>query len=452
VEFGRRFGSRARWAVPGAAVVAVGAVVAGTAVAAGAQAAPSLPARSAAELLADVQRATGPGPMTGTIQETANLGLPSLPSLPGSGGPSSALSLLSGTHTATIWYADPAHVRIAESEQLGETDLRLNGRQAWLWNSKTQTATHIVLPAPPAGQRRTGSAADRASGTPPTPQQVAKQILAAVGPTTKVSLQQNVTVAGQAAYQLAIAPKDRRSLIGQIRIAVDAGRYLPLRVQVFARGATSPAFQVGFTAVSFGRPAASNFAFTPPPGAKVKTTVVPAWSPRPAGLKNGAIRPLPHGSLYSTGASGWTGVSPTFVPSEAIDGAARPAVMGKGWLSVLVLPGGLGLGGSPASTTRIATVRGSHNPASIAAVSSSGGVSSASSVVYISASTGAPLTGPDSALLRVLLRAATPAHGAWGSGRLLRTSLFSVLITAKGPVLVGAVTPSVLYADAAAVK
>ena len=55
----------------------------------------------------------------------------------------------------------------------------------------------------------------------------------------------------------------------------------------------------------------------------------------------------------------------------------------------------------------------------------------------------------DPAALRALLNAATPVRGAWGSGRLLRTSLVSVLMTDKGEVLVGAVVPSVLYADAA---
>jgi hypothetical protein len=53
-------------------------------------------------------------------------------------------------------------------------------------------------------------------------------------------------------------------------------------------------------------------------------------------------------------------------------------------------------------------------------------------------------------VLRTLLAAATPVHGAWGSGRLLRTSLVSVLITDQGSAFVGAVQPSVLYAAAAA--
>jgi hypothetical protein len=43
-------------------------------------------------------------------------------------------------------------------------------------------------------------------------------------------------------------------------------------------------------------------------------------------------------------------------------------------------------------------------------------------------------------------------HGSWGSGRLLRTSLLSVLITSSGKALIGAVAPSVLYAAAPQAK
>ena len=60
--------------------------------------------------------------------------------------------------------------------------------------------------------------------------------------------------------------------------------------------------------------------------------------------------------------------------------------------------------------------------------------------------------GPNLAILGPLLRSAKPVHGTWGSGRLLTTSLVSVLVTSNGKILVGAVTPAVLYADAAQVK
>ena len=55
-------------------------------------------------------------------------------------------------------------------------------------------------------------------------------------------------------------------------------------------------------------------------------------------------------------------------------------------------------------------------------------------------------------MLRTLIAAATPVHGAWGSGQLLHTSLVSVLITNNGHVLIGAVTPAVLENAAAQVK
>ena len=89
-----------------------------------------------------------------------------------------------------------------------------------------------------------------------------------------------MTVAGQPAYQLVLSPKASGSLIGRVAIAIDATKNVPLRVQVFARGAASPAIQVGYTSISFVKPAAGNFSFTTPPGAKVKV-VSPARSARP---------------------------------------------------------------------------------------------------------------------------------------------------------------------------
>src|SRR5580658_2298405 len=132
-------GARARWAVPAGAVATAGIVIAATAAASAAE--PSLPAQSVAQLLADVQQASArpQGPLSATIQETANLGLPALPQIAGITGQSGqlgALSPLAGTTTLSVWYLNPQHVRVAQQVQMGETDLRLDGSQLWLWNSK----------------------------------------------------------------------------------------------------------------------------------------------------------------------------------------------------------------------------------------------------------------------------------------------------------------------------
>ena len=460
-------GRRARWAVPAGAVVAVAAVVAGTSLAAGAQAAaPNLPTRTAAELLSDTQQAAGPGPMTATVSETANLGLPSIPGItdsaagaagPDGSGPASGLSLLTGTHSFNLWYANPTHVRVAEPVQLGESDLRRDGQQLWLWSSKTQTATHVVLPAQP--RRHAAGPAITTPSTPPTPEQAARQVLAAVGPTTTVSVQRNIRIAGQDAYQLALAPKNAGSLIGQVRIAIDASKYLPLRVQVFARGASSPAFQVGFTALSFGQPAASNFSFTPPPGAKVKTVHVPAGPAAAPGA-------LPGSQRLATKRSG--SLSPVTGGVRPTSGTGQPTVLGHSWLSVLVFPAGGPVGIPTAHPSAIKTTGARFPQAMIRHFKLSAGneqvvVDPRTGQIVQAAQTqqgpGSPVqfsspasAGPDSDILGLLLKATTPVHGTWGSGRLLHTTLFSALITSKGPVLVGAVTPSVLYGDAAGLK
>ncbi len=528
---------QARWAVPAGAAAAVAMVIAGSAIA-GAQAAPRLPARSTAQLLAAVDAPSSvPPAMQAVVQETANLGLPDLPGSSAS-DPLSGLSLLSGSHTFKIWYDGPTRVRIAVPVTLGEADLRRDGRNVWLWDSRTGQATHYLLPA--------ASTATLTQSTPvqnaPTPQQVARQILAAVGKTTTVGLQPNVMIAGQAAYQLSLAPRDSRSLIGQVTIAIDARNSLPLRVQVFARGASSPAIGVGYTSLSFARPAASNFPFIPPAGAKVKTITVPAAAGFPPGLlprlpvgavgagseiikaangngsvvlrvRDGKVMPaklmpstlvlpaqalvpkgvrctagpripaavlkqmrasiaaqLPKGmpsaqreallkslasgqfgaarGCSSVGAApvavGWAGNPPQALIPAVPWPMGAPTVMGQGWLSVLVLPGaGLSATGLPVGLPEGSVVYHGWSSSS----SSSGSVAY-SSTTAVSGGPGVDVAGLGGALLR----AAQPVRGSWGSGRLLRTSLISVLITDGGRVLIGAVQPSVLYADAAQLR
>ncbi len=284
----------------------MGIVIAASAVAS-AQSAPSLPPRSAAQLLADVAHAKPLGEFTATIQQTSNLGLPALPTA--ASQDAGAPAALTSGQGVSIWYRDPQHIRLAVPVQAGESDLRLDGRTVWLWNSKTQTATHVVLPAhfsaPGNGAGifpswHSGSSSSGPADLPNSPLAAARKLLAAIGPSTSVTVQRNVYVAGRAAYQLSVAPKASGSLVGKILIAIDASKYIPLRVQVFARGASSPAFAVGFTALTFGPPAMSNFTFTPPPGATVKTERIPSRLPVGVGklvLGRAALNKLAIGKL-----------------------------------------------------------------------------------------------------------------------------------------------------------
>jgi outer membrane lipoprotein-sorting protein len=534
--------ARTRWAVPAGVVAAVGVTIGATAVANAAQ--PSLPALSVAQLLADVQQAsaTPQGPLTATILQTANLGLPALPqigAIAGQAGQLGSLSPLAGTTAVSIWYLNPNHVRIAQEVQMGESDLRLDGTTLWLWNSKTQTATHVLLPRAFGNEARPYQRASASTGGSPlgvnmSPLTAARQALAQVGPSTKVALGPNVTVAGRAAYQISISPRTSGSLVSEILIAIDAVRHIPLRVEVIARDSSSPAFEVGYTALAFGPPAMSNFSFTPPPGAQVKTVTIPN---APAGL-NGSLGlhglglgALGLGALGSAGFAGLGSQSNVGVHVSHISCAKRTAtcVLGPGTVN----PGGPDIQVSPApalpksalkrieasfaahlpksmtTAQRAAAIKAFEqnitgvnagqnnagmsvntqvtpapvvgspkalgkdwtsvlatpaNPAVAAAVqqllsaapqvqTGQGSFTFGSSSQAVPGGPGGPIpVGPDLAVLRALLQASTPVHGSWGSGRLLQSALLSVLVTSNGRVLAGAVTPSVLYADAASLS
>jgi hypothetical protein len=522
-----RLNVRTRWAIPAGALAIVGIVAAATAVADASV--PSLPARTAAQLIAEVSQAVAKplGPFTATVQETANLGLPQLPQIAQQGG---TAALASGSQTVNIWYRDPQHVRIAHPVQAGESDLRLNGRTLWLWNSKTQTATKITLPAHVTGSLGQAGNGPAGGSCPPasassvcatlTPQGAAGQVLKALGPSTVVAVESNVKAPTGPAYQLALEPRTSQSLIGKVVIVIDASSHLPVSVEVFGRGSTGVVYSVGFSSLSLGAPAASNFTFTPPPGATVKTQVVPSSIPSgllPAGLGSagatvkvngvpashattGAGTPpsaLPSGSMppvpipkqalatinakfaaslpagmskaqraaaiksfdshfkVASGSSAAVGTPGFAVGSSSNNGGgfmniptptagAGQKVIGKGWLSVVATPA------NPKVAAAVQALLSGKGPALPTPSTSSGLFGSSSSSTSSSTAYSSTLTvqgGPNLAVLRALLLATTPEHGTWGSGRLLQTKVVSVLITSKGQILIGAVTPAVLYAD-----
>jgi outer membrane lipoprotein-sorting protein len=336
-----------RWAVPVGAVALVGAAIGTAPVIAAAQDDPSLPPKTAAELLVAASQAGQLShPLSGTIVENSSLGLPSMP---GDDDGGSLISLLSGSHTARIWYADPRHARLAQINPGSEVDYIRNGADTWEWSSTKNTATHGTVDE----KRQQRQPMPKASLTP---QQAADRALAMVGKTTTVRVDPTGRVAGRDVYELVLSPKDARSLVGQVRVALDGKTFVPLRVQVYPKGSASPAAQVGFTSVTYTRPAAANFAFKPPPGAKVVQR---------SGQATAAHRP-------------------------GLGKQALPRKIGDDWTTVVQL-------NMPKDATK-------------------GGMANS------------------------LRQAMTPVPG----GRVLRTKLFSVLLTDDGRLFAGAVTPDVL--------
>jgi outer membrane lipoprotein-sorting protein len=370
-----------RWGVP---VVVFGAVIGGGAAARtlAASADPSLPSRTAAQLLVDLQTARLDGG-SGTVVEQADLGLPSLPGLGGQGS-SDITSLASGSHTMRVWFSGPDKARVALLGTLGEQDIITNGHDVWHWDSQKNSATHSVISQDEKAQ---GSSQDqKAQGTAPkhpginpnelpkTPQDAASAALAAIDASTKVTTSGAARVAGRSAYELVLQPRDTASLVGRITLAIDSQQHVPLRVQVFPAGSDKAAFQVEFTQVSFKRPDDSQFKFSPPPNTKVTEEQPDSDT----------------GTKPDTGAQ---------APTE------RPTIIGQGWTSII------------------------------------------SAKLPPDALNSTPKA--DQGRQSLSLNALPKVSGSWGSGHLLTSKLFSVLITDDGRVLAGAVKPDRLYQAAA---
>ena len=324
-----------RWLVP---LVAVGLLTtAGSAISAiTASARDSLPPRTAAQLLVDVQNAQLEG-LSGTIVQTADLGLPELPGVAGNNS-SEFSSLVSGSHTLRVWYADPQHVRLALLGQFGESDLIRNGTDVWAWSSKNNAATHATVPADAGTHQESGTPAP---GDTLTPQQAADKALAAITPTTAVSTDPTATVAGRSAYQLLLEPRDAASTVGSVRIAIDGATHIPTRVQVFAKGASSPAFEVGFTSFDPSTPSASVFGFNPPPGAKVTERSLTGLT---GAHGSGAAGDAGH-KAHVVG-TGWTSVLVVSVPSDTSGSSSENGQLGTLGQALKSLPTVSGTWGS----------------------------------------------------------------------------------------------------------
>lgn len=303
-----------RW-VPAVAVPAViAAAVVGGAVS---TASADLPQKSPQEVLA-LAAGADVSAYSGNVEQTSDLGLPDVSGLSsgGSGGSGSsssgarddqtaadALELLTSDHSARV-YVDGDAARIQVLDQLAERDVIASPDGLWLYDSKEASAVHVT--------RGDGGAPDD-STTPETqtlsPADVAQRFLDAVDPSTEVSLGPDASVAGRDAYDLVLTPRGSDTLVGSVSIAVDAQTGLPLRVQVLATGASSPAFQVGFTSISFDTPSSDLFTFTPPAGTDVTEKDASDWAGD-------------HGSGHGDSTH------------------PRPTVTGDGWSSVVSIPTG----------------------------------------------------------------------------------------------------------------
>lgn len=322
-EEGRRGHKAMRYAVP-AAVVGVTAATVGLVPALADSGDPSLPSLTAEQIITKIA-ASDTQTVDGSVRITTDLGLPSVLS----GGTGSSMfggaiappsmgshdssradpqrqlpQLLVGSHTLHVAADGQDRQKISIIEPAAEYSLIRNGSEVWAYDSSSNEAFHSTLPAHDNGSK---TQQPRPEDFPATPQAAARQILEAADGTASITADGTARVAGHSAYELLIRPEHAPdTTIDSIRIAVDSKTGVPLKFTLQPKGSGKAAFQVGYTKVSFGKPAASTFTFTPPKGVKVT--------------------------------EGHDGARQERSP-DAISGLGKPTFLGSGWDTVAVFKG-----------------------------------------------------------------------------------------------------------------
>ncbi len=179
--------------------------------------------------------------------------------------------ILSGA-TGRLWLA-PQRLRLElQSDNGQDAQVVVSNGSFWVYDPASNTAYEGKLPS---GGNRT----DKASKADQLP-----SIASLQSDLNRLAGHVNLTgavpgdVAGQPAYTVRVSPKHDGGMLGAAEVAWDAVRGVPLRFAIYARGQSAPVIELKATDISYGAVAASDFAVSPPSGAKIVTITLPAGS------------------------------------------------------------------------------------------------------------------------------------------------------------------------------
>jgi outer membrane lipoprotein-sorting protein len=343
---------------------------------AGAGPAPSLPATTPQALVQSVLTSSVPS-MSGTVAVDNNLGLPAIPGVP---------ELQNGTSQLRVWSDGTGRTRVSIPTATSEQTIVDDGTTMYSWDSSGRTVTESPTQKGTAHHKTSGT--PLGTTTPADPASLAKQLVAGLQSSSNITVDGTDTVAGQPAYDLVLTPKStQRTLLREVKIAIDANKHIPLQLTVLGDNSSTPAVQVGFANVDYGPQQSSLFTFTPPAGATINKH---------------------------------TDSDSNMAQKDA--SKLEPKIVGTGWDTVAI----------------IAMPSGSAN----ALPSTPSGTQSNSGMPGLSS--GSSQRGASADPLSLARQFGTPVSGSWGSGWVIGTNIGTALITSDGKVAVGLVPQQVL--------
>jgi len=233
-------------------VVVLSAGVAAIAMAASGGSGSTPPPKPLAQALHDSLAGAAPEGITARVKFTNNL----FPSGAIAGQVGSAL--MSGA-SGRLWATNDGRGRLELQSDAGDVQIVWNNTDLTVFDASSNTVYRAKLPA------QTPGSSDQ-SGIPSAAK--ISDFLSKLGEHVVVSGAEPTNVGGQEAYSVRISPKHDGGLLGAGELAFDASRGVPLRVGIYAQGASSPVLQLAATDISYGPVAASDVDVAPPAGAK----------------------------------------------------------------------------------------------------------------------------------------------------------------------------------------
>jgi len=234
------------------AVIALAAGGAAIAVAAFGGSGPTPPPKPLAQALHDSLAGTAPEGITARIKFTNKL----FPSGAITGQVGSAL--MSGA-SGRLWATNDGRGRLELQSDAGDVQIVWSDTEVTVYDASSNTVYSAKLPAHAQGS------ADR-SGVPSVTK--ISDFLSKLAEHASLSGAEPSNVASQEAYSVRLSPKHDGGLLGSAELAFDASRGVPLRLGIYAQGASTPVLELAASHISYGPVSSSDVNVTPPAGAK----------------------------------------------------------------------------------------------------------------------------------------------------------------------------------------
>ena len=171
-------------------------------------------------------------------------------------------ALMSGAD-GRLWLTNDGRGRLELQSSAGDVQIVWNKQRVTLYDASSNTVYSRDLPA-------LAHKADQAQEPKSTGPSLAdiRDFLARIGKRADVSGARPTNIAGREAYSVSLSPKHDGGLLGSLQLAWDAAHGVPLRVAIYARGASSPVLALEATDISYGPVPSANVDISPPADAK----------------------------------------------------------------------------------------------------------------------------------------------------------------------------------------